>query len=59
MSVWIEANLNINSHTPIAAGFCEKQKPGWDREVYLLAIYDKGDQDTIADKEIDRLIAKI
>ena len=28
-------------------------------KVYLLAIYDKGDQDTIADKEIDRLIAKI
>ena len=25
-------------------------------KVYFLAIYDKGEQDTIADKEIDRLI---
>jgi hypothetical protein len=28
-------------------------------KVYLLAIYDKAEQDTITDKEIDRLLSEI
>jgi mRNA-degrading endonuclease RelE of RelBE toxin-antitoxin system len=30
-----------------------------DKKVYLLTIYDKGDQETVTDKEIDKLIARI
>ncbi len=30
-----------------------------DKKIFLLAIYDKGDQETITDKEINKLIAKI